>query len=66
MLERCAWHIKYFGIVLYPGTKEPLEDKSITDTICPQCEAILWFEDSVGKMEYEIDRLMIVQKELYD
>lgn len=64
MLERCALHKKYFGFVLYPGTKPPLEDESITDTICPQCLAIVEFEDTVSRMEQETIKIGEVKKDL--
>ncbi len=37
MKIRCAWHKKNFGFELFMGEKEPLEDTSITDGICPEC-----------------------------
>ena len=57
MIIRCAWHKKYFGFILYPGTKPPLADEGITDGMCPQCEAIEFLGIEVHRMERETHRL---------
>ena len=40
MRWKCAWHLRNFGVELPMKEIEPLENKSITDGMCPECEAL--------------------------
>ncbi len=38
MIINCAWHPVYFGHSYVLGEKEPYDDDSQTDGMCPKCE----------------------------
>lgn len=57
MRIRCARHEQFFGYVLMLGEKEPLNDDSITDEMCPACHQWVLLESQTLKIEKETKRL---------